>query len=212
MARRASTIPERIADGSPWRPIRVSRSASAARTSASAPSWWPSTVTRISVVVAPDALSADWRQHQRRALTRPASSMKITSPGSGDSRSPEPRSVKRSVAGREADGRAARRRALVEDGHREAVANAHEVAEVDERVDRRDGALLGEPSKERLGRRAVAGRDRRRRPGTRGARRQGSGARRAACRRSGRSPPLAPPRTPRAGRVASVRWPRRSHG
>ena len=39
------------------------------------------------------ALSADWRQHQRRAATWPASSMKMTSPGSGCSVAPDPRSV-----------------------------------------------------------------------------------------------------------------------
>jgi hypothetical protein len=79
--------------GGVWRRSSASTSARAAATSSAAPSWWPSTVTRTSVVVGPDALSADWRQHQRRALTRPASSTKITSPASGDSRSPDPRSV-----------------------------------------------------------------------------------------------------------------------
>ena len=53
----------------------------------------PSTVTRTSVVDAELALSADWRQHHRRAATWPASSMKMTSPGSGRSVAPEPRSV-----------------------------------------------------------------------------------------------------------------------
>ena len=65
----------------------------AAATSVVASSWWPSTVTSTAVVSLPDAVSAAWRQHQRRAATRPPSSMKITSPTSGAARSPEPRSV-----------------------------------------------------------------------------------------------------------------------
>ena len=148
-------MPEDIDAGAAKRAINASRSATAALTSTATPSWWPSTVTRISVVVGPEALSADWRQHQRRALTRPASSTKMTSPGSGDSRSPEPRSVNVSLAGREADGRSAGHRLLVEDRHGQRVADGDEVADVDERVDRRDRALLGQPPEERLGRRAV---------------------------------------------------------
>lgn len=68
-------------------------SATARAVSGAAVSWWASTTNRAVSVPGPTAVAALWRQHQRRALTVPASSMNTTSPGSGDD-SPAPRPVK----------------------------------------------------------------------------------------------------------------------
>ena len=61
-------------------------------------------------------------------------------------------------AGSETHGRGAGHQALVEHRDRQAVADRHEVADVDERVDGRDRALLGEAAQQRLGGRAIGGR------------------------------------------------------
>jgi hypothetical protein len=84
--------------------------------------------------------------------------MKITSPSSGCSVSPDPRSVNDSPPVGESDGQPVRDRGKIEDRHGQRVPDTDEVADVDERVDRRDRALLRQASKERLGRRSIGGR------------------------------------------------------
>jgi len=63
-------MPRAIASGDAYALSRACRSATADVTSRSASSWWPSTVTRTSVVDAPDALSADCREILDRFFAR----------------------------------------------------------------------------------------------------------------------------------------------
>ncbi len=153
----ASRTSLRTVAGATYEPRSASRSRSARSMSSGAAAWWPSTVTRTSVVSSRAALARDWRQHQRRALTCSSSSLKMTSPGSGCSVALEPRSAHRSPPWARRTVVPPPTPALVEDGHRQGVADAHEVGQVDERVDRGELALLGQAAQQGLGGGAVLG-------------------------------------------------------
>jgi hypothetical protein len=87
-----------------------------------------------------------------------SSSAKMTSPGFGETRSVDPRSMKSSspVAKRTVVDPAMF--AGVEHGDGHGVADRDEVADVDERADGGDVAMLGQSSQQRFGRAAVLGR------------------------------------------------------
>ena len=55
------------------------------------------------------------------------------------------------IAGRKSDRRPPAGRPLIEDRHGQGIADADQVAQVDEAVDRRDRALLGQAPEECLG-------------------------------------------------------------
>ena len=116
-----------------------------------------STVTSAVLVSGRDALSRLCRQHQRRAITMPVSSEKMTSPGGGWTISSLPNSRKRSSPWRQMHGDRADHVAHIEDRDGQRIADAHQVADVDQAVDAGDVALLLQAAKQRLGGAAMFG-------------------------------------------------------
>ena len=104
------------------------------------------------------ALAALWRQHQRLALTRSASSAKIDLATRGVLGRTRTEVGPALVTTGEPHRRAAGYRAPVEDRDRERGADADQVGDIHEGVDGRQLGLLDEASQERLRGRAVLGR------------------------------------------------------